>query len=203
MQYIDLSVPINASMPVYPGDPPTKVERAGVFEKDGWNDHYVSMGTHAGTHIDAPMHMVPGGKSLDQFALDRFVGRGRLVVLKDRQYDLEALQQIDIQSGDIVLFYSGVSDVYPDPSYLESYPAMPQPVAQYLADKQVSMVGVDMSSVDHEAFIAHTILLKNDILIIENLTNLRRLEGREFTVYALPIKLQVDGAPARVIAQIL
>lgn len=66
----------------------------------------------------------------------------------------------------------------------------------------MKLVGVDTCSVDHEEFVAHRALLGNDVLIIENLTNLSALEGKEFTIYALPIKLQIDGAPARVIAQI-
>jgi arylformamidase len=59
-----------------------------------------------------------------------------------------------------------------------------------------------MASPDHEPFNVHKILLSAGVLIIENLTNLDELSGKEFTVYALPVKLQIDGAPARVIAQI-
>lgn len=66
---IDLSVPVNEKTPVYPGDPATKIDPAGVLAKDGYNDHYISLGTHVGTHIDAPLHMLEGGQSLDKFLL--------------------------------------------------------------------------------------------------------------------------------------
>jgi kynurenine formamidase len=62
--YVDLSVAVNEQTPVYPGNPATKIEQAGVLAKDGHCDHYISVGTHVGTHIDAPMHMLEGGKSL-------------------------------------------------------------------------------------------------------------------------------------------
>lgn len=57
MKFIDLSVPLNEDTPVYPGDPKTKITTAGILEKDGYEDHYVCVGTHAGTHVDAPRHM--------------------------------------------------------------------------------------------------------------------------------------------------
>jgi arylformamidase len=201
MKIIDLSVPIDEDMPVYPGDPATKIEPAGVLAKDGYNDHYVSVGTHVGTHIDAPLHMIENGKNLDQMPIDQFVGRGVYVKVDDRKFDLSKVQSAGIRANDIVLFHTGFSDIYHQPEYFD-HPVIPGEIAQYLVDKKVKMVGVDMASPDEEPFKIHKILLGSGILIIENLTNLAELAGKEFTVYALPIKLQIDGAPARVIAQI-
>src|SRR3982750_1918928 len=100
--YIDLSVVVNQQTPVYPGDPLTKIKPAGVLVKDGFCDHYVSMNTHVGTHIDAPMHMLEGGKSLDQVPLEQLIGNGKLVEVTGG--DFEAVKSADIQAGDIVLF---------------------------------------------------------------------------------------------------
>lgn len=202
MQLIDLSVSINESTPVYPGDPATKIQPAGILEKDGYEDHYVCIGTHVGTHVDAPRHMVANSKSLDQISVDAFVGRGVYIKIENKKFEIEQVKRADIQEGDIVLFHTGMSDVYHDSEYYENYPAITEDIANYLVEKKIKMVGVDMCSVDHEPFPVHRILLKNDILIIENLTNLAMLEGNKFQVYALPIKLQIDGAPARVIAEI-
>jgi len=65
------------------------------------------------------------------------------------------------------------------------------------------MVGLDMCSPDRPPFPVHKILLGGEILIIENLTNMEALEGKNFTIYAFPIKLQIDGAPVRVVAEVL
>lgn len=200
MKIIDLSVSINEQTPVYPGDSHTKIEPAGVFDKDGFNDHYVSIGTHVGTHIDAPLHMIADGKTLDQIPIDQFFGRGVYIKVNDKKFDLAQVQSADIRGGDIALFHTGLSDIYQDPEYF-NHPSIPDEVADYLITKKIKMVGVDMASPDHEPFAIHKKLLGAGILIIENLTNLAELAGKEFTVYALPIKLQVDGAPARVIAQ--
>src|SRR3989338_250627 len=198
MKFIDLSVVVNYKAPFYPGDPPIKIEPAGVFAKDGYNDHLVSIGTHVGTHMDAPLHMIDGGKTLDQISIDQFIGRGRLV----EGLDMEAVKQAGIEAGNIVLFHTGMIEKYKDEAYFTGYPEISEEVANYLVEKRVKIVGVDMCSPDHPPFKIHKILLGSGVLIIENLTNLDKLIGKEFKVYALPIKFALDGAPARVIAQI-
>jgi arylformamidase len=201
MKYLDLSVSLNQRTPVYPGDPATKIEQAGVLAKDGFNDHYVSIGTHVGTHIDAPFHMIDGGKTLDQITIENFIGRGVYIKVDNKSFDIEAVKSAGIKEGDIVLFHTGMSDIYQSPEYFE-YPEIPEEIANYLVEQKVKMVGVDMASPDHEPYKIHKILLAANVLIIENLTSLSELTGQEFTIYALPIKLEIDGAPARVIAQI-
>lgn len=198
---IDLSVALNEQTPIYPGDPATKIEPAGVLAKDGYCDHYISVGTHVGTHIDAPKHMLEDGVSLDKIPIEQFVGRGCYVDVTDGNFD--SVKNTDIQAGDIVLLHTSMSDRYHDAVYFEEYPAMSDEVANYLASKKVKMVGVDACSVDNkDGFPIHKILLGGNVLIIENLTNLSKLAGKRFDVYALPINLQIDGAPARVIAKV-
>ena len=198
--YIDLSVPINNKTPIYPGDPETKIEPAGVLERDGYADSYVSIGTHVGTHVDAPTHMVAGGKTLDQIPVEQFIGRGRYVKVENKTFDLIVVQEAGVQAGDIVLFDTGLAVNYHEASYFEDYPALPEDIANYLVETNVKMVGFDMCSPDHEPYPIHKILLGGNVLIIENLTNLEQLAGKDFTIYALPVNLQIDGAPARVIA---
>lgn len=96
MKIIDLSVPLNQKTPVYPGDPKTVIKQSGVFEKDGFNDHLVSVGTHVGTHIDAPFHMLADGKTLDQIPVEQFVGRG-VYIKVDGKFDLEAVRQANLR----------------------------------------------------------------------------------------------------------
>lgn len=202
MKYIDLTVVLNEQTPTYEGDPQTKVVPGAKVATDLYADSYLSVYTHTGTHVDAPSHMVENGKTLDQFPVDHFVGRGRLIDATDKQITLAKVQAAAIGQGDIVLFWTGMSDQYKGSAYYHDYPTIPEDVAHYLVAQKVKMVGVDMCSVDGEPFKVHKILLPGDVLIIENLTNLKALQGKDFTVFALPINVQVDGAPARVIAQI-
>lgn len=199
--HIDLSVPLNDQTPVYPGDPMPQFSPAGLLHKDGFVDHSILVGTHLGTHIDAPMHMLEDGKSLDQLSLEQFIGKGKLIRLVGDDFD--AVKSSDVKEGDIVLFRTGMSEKYHDPVYFEHYPAMSEEIAHYLVECKVKMVGVDTCSIDNQDdFPVHKILLSGDVLIIENLTNLEQLDGKDFKVYALPLNLQIDGSPARVIAEI-
>ncbi len=203
MRFIDLSVRLNKDTPVYPGDPKTKIEPGGILDKDGYEDHYVCLGTHVGTHVDAPRHMIAGGKALDQFPIDKFIGRGVYIKVNSRKFDLEQVRKADIREDDIVLFHTGMSAVYHKSEYYDNYPAMARDIANYLVGEKVKIVGVDMCSVDHGPFGVHKILLGNNILIIENLVNLQTLAEKKFRVYAFPLKLQIDGAPTRVVVEML
>lgn len=200
---IDLSHQLNNDTPVYPGDAEVKISAVDSFEENGYLGHDIGLGTHSGTHIDAPAHMIPGGKTLDEFSVDMFIGRCCYIFLENGIFTMEAVQAADIQQGDIVIFDTQMSHQFTKPSYFTDYPVMSDEIAQYLVDKKVKMVGVDTCSVDNNPnFIVHKTLLSNDILIIENLTNIEQLANYPATIYALPIKLNLDGAPARVIAKV-
>lgn len=199
--FIDLTIPISPQMSLYPGDEPTKVVMTNQVMQDGFTSHYFSMGTHAGTHIDAPAHMLEAGAGLDSFALDRFIGRGRYVDVAAQGF--ESVKQLGNVAGQIVIFNTGMHKKFGDPSYFEQYPVMTEALAQYLVEQKVKMVGIDAFSVDSDPdHPIHKLLMANNILIIENLTNVAGLEGKEFRVYALPLKLSTEGAPARVIAEV-
>lgn len=199
--FIDLSVVLDEKTPVYPGDPATSILLAGVLSKDGYCDHHVSIGTHVGTHMDAPAHMLEGGKSLDQISIEKFVGRG-VYVRTGKDINIESFKEAELKQGDIVLVHTGMSDEYHSASYFETYPVLSEEIAEYLIEKKVAAVGLDSCSPDMAPFPIHKLLLQSDILIIENLTNLSALEGKEFRVYAFPIKLALDGAPVRVVAEV-
>jgi arylformamidase len=205
MQVIDLSVLLSEETPVYPGDPETKLEKISTVENDGHFDTYLSMVTHTGTHIDAPAHMLADGKTLDKFPASHFVGRGVYIKVENNTFDLESVKRAGIQAGDIVLFNTNMSDHYYETGYWQDRPAMSEEIAQYLVNQKVKMVGLDTGSADPKGSDGHPIhatLLRGEVLIIENMTNLAQLEGKQFNVYALPLKLDVDGAPARAIAVI-
>ena len=196
--YIDLTHSLTPDTPVYPGDPKPRITLANSVENDGFTDHFFTLGTHAGTHIDAPAHMIAGGHTLDHYGPDRLIARGLLVDVTTG-FDLQTLKQAHIQPGDTVVFNTGLSQHSHKPEYFTKSPAIPEDIAHYLVDQRVTMVGVDMGTVDHPPFTVHKTLLGADILIIENLTNLHELP-ETFTIMALPLKLALDGSPCRVVA---
>jgi kynurenine formamidase len=200
MSYIDLSHSLTESTPVYPGDPNVNIEEAASLSKDGYLDHTISFGTHNGTHMDAPAHMVEGGKMLSDFGPDTFIGKGLVLDVRSG-FDLRVIEDSQIDEGMIIFFCTGMAKKYLDEDYYTSYPAIPVEVAEYLVASKVKMVGVDSGSVDHEPFPIHKELLSHDVLIVENLCNLTPLLNWELEIIALPLKLEVEGAPARVLAR--
>jgi kynurenine formamidase len=73
---IDLTHRLNKNTPVYPGDAEIKISSTDTIEENGYLGHNLQLGTHSGTHIDAPAHMISGSKTLDKFGIESFVGRG-------------------------------------------------------------------------------------------------------------------------------
>lgn len=118
--------------------------------------------------------------------------------------DSTLLDGINIEENSIVLIYTGFGEKYRSQSYYENYPVVTEDFAQKMVDVQVKIVGMDILGPDQPPFPTHKILLGHEILIIENLTNLNQLVGiADFEIIALPMKLQADAAPVRVIARIL
>ncbi|MDP4001406.1 MAG: cyclase family protein [bacterium] len=206
MKLIDLTHTFTDHMPIYPGDPkPTLVQITELF-KDGFVDHELKIGMHVGTHMDAPLHMIEGGKKLSDYEVDKFFGPGVLIDARDKsEISEELLVDLEINPGSIVLVLTGFSQKFGvSEEYFENYPTFTEGFATKLLELGVSMVGTDTPSPDKEPFALHKILLQKEILIIENLTNLESLlKVSDFQVIALPVKLDTEAAPARVVAQIL
>jgi kynurenine formamidase len=201
MSFVDLSVKLDEFTPVYPGDPETSIKPAGVLSRDGFCDHLISVGTHVGTHIDAPMHMLQNAKSIDSFSLDKLIGKGQVIDISSSDYS-EVLAS-DLEQGGILLLHSGRIKDYHDATYFTDYPVMSEQVIEYIISKKPMMVGIDACSFDKDDnFPVHKKLLSSEILLIENLANLDKLFQKEFRVYAIPLKLTVDASPARVFAEV-
>jgi kynurenine formamidase len=202
MKYIDLTQTFTNDMPVYPGDPLPELHQIAEISKDGFVDHVLKTGMHVGTHMDAPLHLIDGGKKITDFPPEKFFGRGVLVGARGKTLaGAELLSALNIQAGDIVLVYFGWSEKFGTDEYYQKYPELSEAFAQKLVELKVSMVGMDTPSPDSNPYDIHKLLLAKDILIIENLTNLKPLINHpKFKVSALPMKLEAEAAPCRVAA---
>jgi arylformamidase len=203
MTYIDLTHLLHADTPIFPGDPEFTIKPAATFTDQNNLGHSISCGTHTGTHIDAPAHMIEGAKTLDTFSPAQLIGRGVYIQISSTEISAEDLQTADIQQGDIIVLDTGMASKYGGAAYYESFPVLTDAAASYLIEKRVKMVGIDTASFDRDQnFPIHKKLLGTDILLIENIANIQQLAGFDFTIYALPMRFDLDGAPARVIAEV-
>jgi len=190
-------------MPVYPGDPTARIVQNNHVTKDGFTSHTITIGTHIGTHIDAPAHMIANGKNIFDYPVEHFIGNGVLIDARNKKkIDLELLDQVPLQENDIVLLYTQRDTMFNTTEYFTDYPEITTNFAQKLVDAKVKIVGMDQASPDYKPFATHKLLLKNNILIIENLTNLNKLIGKQFTILALPLNIKAEAGPVRVVAQV-
>lgn len=204
MKYIDLTHTFNAEMPVYPGDPIPELVQIADLHKEGYTDYQIKTGMHVGTHMDAPLHMLDGGKRLSDIAVEKFLGKGCLIDARDASIiSVNYLEKSGVQKDDIVLVMTGFSKKYREAEYYEKFPEIGEDFACKAVELGIKIVGMDTPSPDRPPFKVHKILLGKEILIIENLTNLESLVGvKDFEVFALPAKLHTEAAPVRVIAKI-
>lgn len=203
--FIDLTHTFTNDMPIYPGDPCSKLYQCADIKNDGFTDHKIESCLHVGTHMDAPLHMVEGGMVISDFPADKFQGRGVVIdAIGIMKIDANILDDTDICEGDIVLVRTDWSKKFRTEDYYKEWPYFTTAFAERLVEEKITLVGMDTPGPDiDEKFLAHKILLPNNILIIENLTNLESLENvDDFWVHAYPAKYKADAAPVRVVAEI-
>ena len=202
---IDISVPLRSGMVHWPDNPPVRIERMLDMERgDVANVSKISLGSHTGTHMDAPIHFVCAGEGMDQLPLDATIGRARLVEIQDPvSIKPDELSQHGIGRGERVLFKTRNSSLgWWTQDFIEDFVYVSQEAARYLADREVRTVGVDYLSVGgfrRDGVETHQVLLGAGIWVIEGL-DLSRVEPGEYELICLPLKVEDgDGAPARAI----
>lgn len=211
MQIIDLSHPITQSMPVYPGSHPPELKTACTIEEHGYGVKNMLLNSHLGTHMDAPVHMVDTGKTLNQLPVDSFIGRGVLVDVASQNKDIIDIDDLRpfqnmIAQCDFVIIFSGWSRFWGQESYFHGYPTLTQKAAKWLTDYNLKGIGLDTVSIDtdnSQDYLNHKTVLGNTILVIENLSNLGSIPVNQFTFCCFPLNIEEgDGCPVRAVALI-
>jgi arylformamidase len=208
MKIIDLSHMIHPEMPVYPGTEQPRIVKTNSHEKDGFAEKLLSMYSHTGTHMDAPFHILLGGKTLDQYDISKFAGKARVVQVKGNNgvIGIEELENVkaDLEGLDYLLLKTGWSQYWGKGKYFEEFPVLSEEAAKLIAGSGLKGLGVDCISVDpadNFDLPVHRIILGADMVIIENLTNLEIMFQQEFVFMAMPLRLEeADGSPVRAIA---
>lgn len=210
MRVIDLTHVISEDMPVYPGTDAPKLNPANTLEVDGFKETLMIMYSHTGTHMDPPAHLYADGATLDAMPITNFVGKGFVVDCTDLGAgDYITMDKINnnkskIEEAEFILFNTGWSKYWGKDEYYGKFPVADKDVVNYLANNHKKGFGVDaisIDSMDEETLPSHQVILKNNLVIIENLMNLDQVGNEVFTVCLLPLKWKnADGAPIRAIA---
>ena len=203
MNLIDISWPISQNMTAYKDKKVVAIEHTKTFKQDNVRETMLHLGSHTGTHVDAPAHFLENGKSIDQIPLDMFIGSCTVLDLTnvEERIVLEDLEQETIEKDSIVLFKTRNSFLSPEAAFNASFIYLTLSGAQYLVKKRVKAVGVDYLGIErsqpnHET---HTELLRNNVGIIEGL-RLQGVEPGNYTLWCLPLNVVgIEAAPARAV----
>lgn len=196
MKVIDLTHRLTRNMPIYPGDDPFELTQSHTLERDGFNGMRLTSGMHVGTHIDMPKHLTTDERECADFPVESFILPG--VVLDAEGEDVITMKpeyERLVKPGMAALIMTGFDREFSRPEvYYRKHPVMSVELGRFLAERGVSLVGLDITSPDKPPFVVHKLFLERGIFILENLTNLGALPERGFTLYAVPLKIEAEGS---------
>lgn len=199
-EFFDVSQLINEEMVVYPGNPEPSIKRYASVPKDRVNESILTLGSHTGTHVDSRLHLRNGREGASSLPLDSFYGKCRVIDLVHVEEEIhrQDFEGFQINSGDIVLLKTRNSTLgYV--KFLENYVHLKMDAAEYLVNAGVKTLGFDYLSIkklegDDEVLE----ILLNNMTVFEGL-NLSGIHEGEYTFLGLPLLMDAEGAPARVI----
>ena len=203
--FYDVSVPIVNGGLVYPGNPEIRIAPQQEIAKGGSsNVSSLAFGSHTGTHVDAPKHMIDDGMTVDAVSLDILMGPAVLIAVPDNVMAVgeEQLRLHEIKGHTRILIKTRNSGFIRDGEFVRDYTYLAPDGARSLASLGVKLVGVDYFSVEqfhsgHHA--THLTLLERGIVIVEGL-DLSAPPMGPYELRVLPLRLQgLDGAPARAV----
>jgi arylformamidase len=205
---IDLSHTIRPGMPVFPGDEPPGFHTLASIPEDGYTEKRLTLGSHTGTHIDAPAHILAHAATLDRMPIASFIGPGSLIDItgiNKPQIDVSHLTPHEklFKASEFILLHTGWSRSWGQEDYFRGYPTLSIEAALWIRSFGLKGVGLDALSVDASDSTdlpIHKILLERS-LIIENLDHLELLPQTGFIFTCFPLKLEnADASPVRAVA---
>ena len=198
---IDISLSLYNGTLVHPSEEFLKIEPNRTFEKDGIRTSKITLGSHTGTHIDAPSHFLEKGKTINEINLDKCMGQCQVIEISEELQTIEK-EHIDGKiSSKRVLFKTKNSKLLNKP-YTKDITSLSISAAEYLIERNVVLVGIDYTGIEASGspgHPVHTKLLEKEIVIVESL-NLTDIKPGNYELIVLPLRLKnLDGSPARTI----
>lgn len=204
MKLIDVSVPLDATLPTYPNNTPFSLEPVKrVARGESSNVSTLHISVHGGTHVDAPRHFFDDRPGAEALSLEMLIGRTRVVEVTSRSGISAAdLSGIDLSEDIRLLIKTHNSRLWGSPDFHADYVGVTESGARHLVDRGIKVVGVDYLSVEEfraPGAPAHHVLLGAGTIVIEGL-NLDGVEPGIYEMICLPLRIVgADGAPARVV----
>jgi arylformamidase len=216
MKIIDLSLPIEEGMMTFPTlwHPVVEVTILGRHAIEGRETRKIVLGTHIGTHADAPRHFIPNGRTIDEIPLDILIGPATIADFTGcrslQEFDIANLKEkLDGKIPQRLVLRTGWSEFFGDMKFYNEYPFLSENAARWLVDQGVRLIAMDTPSPDNPVHSRgapkdspnHKVLLGAGVVLVEYVANLKAITAREVELIVMPLKLKgCDGSPARCVA---
>ena len=206
-KYYDISVPISSNLPIWPDTQPIEFQRTlDLDQGDIANDTTICMSVHTGTHVDASLHFVSSGRSVDELPLETLMGPATVIDVGE----IEVITAIFLEGLELpnnlkrILFKTKNSRLWNSinsNTFETNFVALSFDAAEWLVNQGIILVGIDYLSIQrfYDGPETHIVFLQSDVVIIEGL-NLIDVPTGDYELICLPIKLKgLEGAPSRAI----
>lgn len=218
MRLVDLSYPVENGMTTARVDwhPRVEIVQIGRVQIEGSESHKVLLGSHSGTHMDAPAHMVVSPrKTIDMYDLSYFWGNGKLLNIPKSNFEKITKEDIiatgvRINPGDHVVVNTGWYKKYGTLEFLTENPYFSEEAAKYLVELGIKTLCMDMPTpenpdMSHDRIrnMIHHIMFEHGIAVVEYMNNLDEIKADSFELITVPLRLKnVEASPIRAIAKI-
>jgi arylformamidase len=206
MTIYDITLPLSAELPTYPGDPVLEIrDSLTLAGGDAANVSLLNFGAHTGTHVDAPAHFIEGAKKVEALALEVLLGEAEVIEVPT---DIRVITEEFVKTrSPRVLFKTRNSELW-STDFKKDFTYLDLPAARKLIENGVKLVGIDYLSIEKfgsEKHEVHRALLSHEVIILEGL-NLTDVPAGKYELICLPLRLRSnlgDGAPARAVLRTL
>ena len=207
MKITDLSHIINNDITVFNEAEKPEITISSTHEKDGYAQKKLSMYSHNSTHVDAPFHIIPGAATLDRLSPETFYGKAVVADCRNigKEINVGDLEKYadKLKEADFIILNTGWYKKWNTPEYKFDFPALTEDAAEWMLQFNLKGIGLDTISIDpfeSTDLPVHKIILGNNMIIIENLTNLDTLLDVEFIFSCFPLRIEdADGSPTRAV----
>ena len=192
---IDITTILNQNTKVYPGDPEFKLNRIFTVEKDGFNLCSLSLGTHTGTHIYAPLHFFNTKESIADLELKYLITNALVADVSGlNSIDEKFISGLNLEGINSILFKTNGKNIY-----------LTQSGAEYLKNTEILIAGTENIDIEDETnndFPVHKTLLLNKTLIVESI-DLSNVKPGNYKFYCFPLRIEnADGSPVRAVLEL-
>lgn len=207
--WVDLTHELSEKIPTWDGACGFKLTEA---QEDSFVAQRIEMAAGIGTHIDAPLHCIPNGKSIAELTLDSLIVPCQVINLTQEAHEeyvigLDPIKQYEKKYGSLlknsfVLFYTGWDQFWDQPEKYRRFPSLSKETAEYLVSHDIAGIGIDTLSPDKPGgeYPVHQLLLGAGKYIVENIANAGRLPAAGGYIFALPIVINHGSeAPMRLL----